>query len=137
VLQTKQGSVGPEEYYPTVIQDLVTTEILPAKRDFQNRLQAISDEMFGSLVRSAVIAAGDLGSRKRVFGVIVAEDTCACGGVGDALAAIGLNAVLADRAAKREMQHLVPVVCLGERLRAVPLTTSLAALSNRKPRNTG
>jgi hypothetical protein len=52
VPETKQGAVGPDEDYASVIEDLVTKEILPANRNFQNRMKKISDDMFGVMAKA-------------------------------------------------------------------------------------
>jgi hypothetical protein len=102
VLQTKQGSVGPDEDYATVIEDLVTTEILPAKREFENRLQKIFGDMFGSLIQRTVIGAGSAGFVDLFLDLSWQKILVLAGGVGAAMATAGLNAILADRAAERE-----------------------------------
>jgi hypothetical protein len=102
VLQTKQGSAGPDEDYATVLKNLVTTEIFPAKRAFENRLQAISDEMFGFLARSAIIGAGGAGAVEVFLDLSWPKILALAGGIGAAMATAGLNAILAERAAERE-----------------------------------
>jgi len=58
VLQAKLAAIGPEGDYAGAIDKMVTTEILPAARNFKNKLQTIRETQFGAVAKGAVTYLG-------------------------------------------------------------------------------
>jgi hypothetical protein len=65
MLQANQPSIGPEGDYAGEIDKVVTTEILPAARNFKNKLQTIGDTLFGALAKRAVLQVCSRGENLR------------------------------------------------------------------------
>ena len=58
VLQVKLAAIGTEGDYGGAIEKMVTTEILPAARNFKNKLQTIRETQFGAVAKGAVSYLG-------------------------------------------------------------------------------
>jgi hypothetical protein len=58
VLHAKFGEVPPNSDYPTAINKIITTEILPAARAFRSKLDTICEKLFGNILEATVISAG-------------------------------------------------------------------------------
>jgi hypothetical protein len=99
VLQAKQASIGLDGDYAGAINSLVTTEIVPAARAFKNRLQTIADALFGAIAKGTVgggAAIGFLGDLSLEKILMLASSA------GVYLAKATIDAIVADRAARRE-----------------------------------
>lgn len=102
VLQAKQAEIGLDGDYASAIEELVTTEVVPAARTFTNELATIADSLFGRLAKSAVGVAGS-SAALQLFGELSWEKLL---GLAAAAAAyvtkVGIDGVLADRKARRD-----------------------------------
>jgi len=96
VLHAKQDPFGTDSDYAAEIDKLITTEIRPAAREFRNKLQTIHETLFGALAKGVIGAPVVLG----VLGHLSLGSLLTASGVYVAKAA--LDAILADRAARRE-----------------------------------
>jgi hypothetical protein len=102
VIQAKQASIGADGDYSGAINQIVKTEIIPAALGFKNKLQSISEALFGSLAKGAVGYAGSSVGLS-VFGDLSWEKLLGLAGVtGAYIAKAAIDALLAQRAAKRE-----------------------------------
>lgn len=72
VLQAKLGQVPADGEYSATIRKIVTTEILPAAREFRNKLDTIYDKLLGKIKGAAVVAAGSP-AVVQIFGDITLE----------------------------------------------------------------
>ena len=54
VLQAKLGRVPKNEDYGASINKIITTEVRPAAREFRNKLETISEKLFGKIAGAAV-----------------------------------------------------------------------------------
>lgn len=101
-LQAKQASIGVDGDYSGEIQRLMVTEIVPAARNFRNKLDSIGDSLFGAIAKGA---AGFIGSSSAIsiFGDLSWERIVGLAGMAAAyLLKTGIDGILADRAARRE-----------------------------------
>ena len=102
VLQVKQAGIGADGDYAGAINKVLETEIKPAVRVFRNRLQTINDTLFGSVVKGAIGAAGG-SSVLNLFGDLSWPKIVALAGTAaDFVANAAIDAILAERTAKRE-----------------------------------
>ncbi|HIH2748263.1 TPA: hypothetical protein ACYLN4_004029 [Burkholderia lata] len=102
-LQLKASNVGTDQSYDEIIQKLVTTDILPAARVFSNKLQTIFETSLGSLAKGALggVAAG--GGLVQLLGDLSMANILTLGGAAAIyVAKVGIDYVLAERAAQRE-----------------------------------
>ncbi len=102
VLQAKQSSIGTDGDYAGAINKVITTEILPAARTFKNKLQAIDERLVGDVAKGVVGAAGG-SSLVQLFAGLSWPTLIPLAGVAAAyVAKATIDAILAERAAKRE-----------------------------------
>jgi len=102
VLQAKQSSIGTYGDYAGAINKVITTEILPAARTFKNKLQAIDERLVGDVAKGVVGAAGG-SSLVQLFTGLSWPTLIPLAGVAAAyVAKATIDAILAERAAKRE-----------------------------------
>jgi hypothetical protein len=102
IIQAKQPLVGDDGDYAVVIEKIVQTEIRPAAHAFKRKLHTIDETLFGSLTKGAV---GGIGGSVAInfFGDLSWQKVLALAGVAGAYAInAAIDAVVAQRAAKRE-----------------------------------
>ena len=99
VLHAKQDPFGTGNDYATEIHKLVMTEILPAAREFRNKLQTTRETLFGALVKGA-IGAPVVPVLLGVLGYLSLGNLLSAAGLYIAKAAI--DQILAERAIRRE-----------------------------------
>jgi len=98
VLQAKQATIGADGDYSGAIRQLVTTEIIPAKRIFKDKLRTIGDNLFGTLA-TGTLSVGTV----TIFQHLSWENLIKFAtGVGTTIFAANVSALNAERAAKRE-----------------------------------
>jgi hypothetical protein len=103
VLHAKQAGIGPNGDYEETIKKLVLTEIVPAASTFKKKLETIYDNIFGSLMTSAVTYLGGGSAAVELFGHLNWQTLLPLAGVaGGKIAQEAIKAKLAIRAAKRE-----------------------------------
>jgi hypothetical protein len=101
-LQAKQAEIGPDGDYARAIEGIIVNDILPAAREFKNRLDGIYDNLFGALETSAL---GYLGSSAAVsiFGDLSWPRLLGLAGlVGASIGRAAIDARKAVCSAKRE-----------------------------------
>ncbi len=102
VIQSKQASIGLDGDYAGAIEKVVTSEIKPAVQTFKNKLQAIDASLFGAIAKGVIGAAGG-SSVVTLFGDLSWQKIIALAGASAAyVAQATIDAILAERAAKRE-----------------------------------
>jgi hypothetical protein len=103
-LQAKQADIVVDGDYAGAIKTIVTTEIIPAARDFKNRLDAIGDDLFGAMAKGvAAGAAAFIGSSMSIFGDLSWDKILTFAAAGAAyMVKASIDTILADRAARRE-----------------------------------
>jgi hypothetical protein len=103
-LQAKQADIVVDSDYAGAIRKIVTTEIIPAAKDFKNKLDTIGDAMFGAMVKGAAAgAAAFIGSSMSVFGDLSWNNILTFAAAGAAyMVTTSVDTLLADRAARRE-----------------------------------
>ncbi|KVC54107.1 hypothetical protein WI72_19765 [Burkholderia ubonensis] len=102
ILQAKAASIGPDQTYSEVIDKLVLTEIMPAARQFSNKLQAVFENTLGSLAKGVVGAIGGAGVIE-LLGDLSLAKIISLGGVASAYVTKALiDAYIAERATRRE-----------------------------------
>ena len=101
-IQSKQATIGVDGDYAGTIERLVAQEIRPAVQAFKNKLRTIDDSLFGAIAKGVVGAAGG-SSVVTLFGDLSWQRILALAGAGAAFVAQAtIDAILAERAAKRE-----------------------------------
>lgn len=103
IIQAKQGALKQDEDYATAISKIVTTQIVPAAREFRNKMQTIRESLFGTLAKGAISAVGTGTVGLTLFGALswahlLALTSPAAAYVGNAV----IDAFTAKRAASRE-----------------------------------
>jgi hypothetical protein len=102
VIQAEQAAIGLDGDYAGAIEKVITTEIKPAVQAFRNKLRAIDESLFGAVAKGVVGAAGG-SSALTLFGDLSWPKILALTGAGAAyVAKATIDAILAERAAKRE-----------------------------------
>jgi hypothetical protein len=102
VIQAKQACIGADGDYAGAIAKLVDTEIKPAVRTFKNKLQTIDESFFGAIAKGFVGAVGG-SSVVTLFGDLSWPKIMALTGTAGAyVAKATIDAILAERAAKRD-----------------------------------
>jgi hypothetical protein len=102
VIQAKQAAIGLDGDYAGAIEKVITTEIKPAVQAFRNKLRTIDESLFGAVAKGVVGAAGG-SSALTLFGDLSSPKILALTGAGAAyVAKATIDAILAERAAKRE-----------------------------------
>lgn len=102
ILQTRQSAIGLDGDYAGAIATLINTEIKPAARTFKNKLQTIYESLFGAVAKGAIGAVGG-SSAMTVFGDLSWPKVMGLAGTAAAyVAKATIDAILAERAAKRE-----------------------------------
>jgi len=99
VLHAKQDPFGTEGDYAAEINKLVITEILPAAREFRNKLQTTRETLFGALVKEA-IGAPNVPVLLGLLGYLSLGNLLTAAGVYVAKAPI--DQTLAERGVRRE-----------------------------------
>jgi len=101
-IQAKQAAIGLDGDYAGEIAKLIDTEIRPAVRTFKNKLQTIDESLLGAAARGAVGAVGG-SSVVTLFGDLSWVKVIAlAGGAAAYMAQATIDAILAERAARRE-----------------------------------
>jgi hypothetical protein len=101
-LQTKAASIGPGQDYSDVVEKLVITEIMPAARQFKNKLQAIFENTLGTLGKGVVGVISGAGVVE-LFGDLSLVKIMTIGSAASAYAVKAfIDAYLAERSARRE-----------------------------------
>lgn len=102
VLHAKQSGVGPEGDYQGAIRSMVVNDVIPAAREFKNRLAKIYDDLFGSLAQGTLRYLGG-SAVLELFGHLSWETLLPLAGLaGSKLGVEAIKAKVAERAAKRE-----------------------------------
>ena len=79
------------------------TEIVPAARDFRNKLDKIGDSLFGAIAKGSATGVAALSSSLSIFGGLSRIQIAAFAAASAAwMVKVGINGMLADRAARRE-----------------------------------
>jgi hypothetical protein len=108
VLQSKLDSIPDDGDYSLAIKKLINVEILPAAREFQNKLAGVTDKIVGSLaVGGASALVSSSATIAQIFGgiawpALLAMAGVAAGAGGIYLAKEAAGAVLEKRKARRE-----------------------------------
>lgn len=108
VLQSKLDSIPDDGDYSLAIKKLINVEILPAAREFQNRLAGVTDKIVGSLaVGGASALVSSSATIAQIFGgiawpALLTMAGVAAGAGGIYLAKQAAGAVLEKRKARRE-----------------------------------
>jgi len=103
MIQAKQASIGSDGDYIGAVDKIVKTEILPAVRNFQNKLQTIDESFYGTLVKGALGAALGYSAGVSFFGDLSWEKLLMlAGGTVTYVGRAFIDGILATRAAKRE-----------------------------------
>jgi hypothetical protein len=103
VLQARVGRIKPNGNYADTIGALVRTEVLPAARDFRNRMHSVGEQLFGALAKGAIGAAAGAGGMLQLLGDISLAQMLGIGAAASAyIGKAAVDAVLATRAANRE-----------------------------------
>jgi len=98
VLRAKELHIGADGDYSGAIRKLVTTEILPAKRIFKDKLRAIADTLFGTLATGTFSVGAVTIFQHLSWENIIKFAT----GVGTTIFVANVSALNAERATKRE-----------------------------------
>jgi hypothetical protein len=103
-LQAKQAGIVVGSDYAGAIERIVTTEIVPAARDFRNKMDAIGDRLFGNIATDvATGVAAVVGSCLNLFGDLSWDTILALAAAGAVhMIKTSRDIILADRAARRE-----------------------------------
>jgi len=100
-IQTKQAAIGLDGDYAGTITKLIDSEIRPAVQTFKNRLQTIDESLVGAVARGAVGTVG--ASVFSLFGDLsLSKVIVLSGAAAGYMAKAVIDAILAERAAKRE-----------------------------------
>jgi len=101
-IQAKQAAIGLDGDYAGEIAKLIDGEIKPAVRTFKSKLQAIDESLLGAAAKGAIGAIGG-SSVVTLFGDLSWPKVIALAGAAAAyMAQATIDAILAERAAKRE-----------------------------------
>ncbi len=101
-LQVKQGAVDERGDYSGAVKDIVVADIIPAAREFRDRLDSVYGKLFGNLAASAL---GYLGGSAglHIFGDVSWVNLLRLAGLaGAAIGKAAIDAKQAVRAAHRE-----------------------------------
>jgi hypothetical protein len=102
VIQTKQATIGLDGDYAGAIRQLITTEVMPAVRVFKNKMQSIDEALFGATAKGLIGAVGG-SSAITLFSDLSWPKVMGLAGAAAAyVAKATIDAILAERAAKRE-----------------------------------
>jgi hypothetical protein len=102
VIQSKQAAIGLDGDYAGAITGLIDSDIKPAVRIFKNKLQTIDESVFGAATKGVIGALGG-SSVITLFGDLSWLKVLALAGAAAAyMAQAQVDAILAERAAKRE-----------------------------------
>jgi hypothetical protein len=102
LIQSKHTQIGPDGDYAATVQNLVAAEVMPAVRTFRNKLQTIDEGLFGAVAKGVVGAIGS-SSAVTLFADLSWQKIIGLAGVAAAYVAnASIDAILAERAAKRE-----------------------------------
>ncbi|WP_175581862.1 hypothetical protein [Burkholderia singularis] len=102
ILQAKAASIGPDQTYSEVVDRLVLTEIMPAARQFSNKLQAVFENTLGALGKGVVGAIGGAGVIE-LLGDLSLAKIISLGSVASAYVTKALiDAYISERATRRE-----------------------------------
>jgi hypothetical protein len=104
-LHAKQSTITDDDY-AKALTTIVNTEILPEARTFKNKMAAIHDNLFGSLVAKAVSYIGGSDAAMQIFGGIswgsLLHLAGLAGAAGAAIGKVAIEAKVAERAARRD-----------------------------------
>jgi hypothetical protein len=102
LIHAKQAGVGSEGDYVGAIRHLIAADIIPAVHTFKNKMQAIYESLYGSLAKGIFGAAGS-SATLNFFGGLSWEKLIVLAGLtGAYIANAGIDALVAERAARRE-----------------------------------
>lgn len=75
VLEAQLAGIPPGADYNEVIRKIIDTEIRPAAKEFQNKLDTIYDKLFGGLAKGCRWLHGDFGCRSDFWRPVLAESS--------------------------------------------------------------
>jgi|SRR5579864_1659013 len=101
-IHAKQAGIGNDGNYSGEIKRIITTEIVPAAHNFKNKLRAIHESLYGTLAKGILGAAGSSAGLSFFGGVSWQTLVGLAGLAGTYIAKAGIDALVAERAAKRE-----------------------------------
>jgi hypothetical protein len=103
VIQAKQASIGSDGDYASVIDKIVKAEILPAVRNFRNKLQTIHESFYGALAKGALGYVGSATAGVNFFGDLSWEKLLGLASLaGVYIGKAYIDGIVAAKAAKRE-----------------------------------
>jgi hypothetical protein len=98
-IQAKQAVIGIDGDYRGAIERIVNTEIVPAVRNFRNKLATINESFYGALAKGVVGFSAGL----NLLGELSWEKLLSLAGLAGAyIARSGIDAILSQRAVRRE-----------------------------------
>jgi len=101
-IQRRQANVSVDGDYSGTIEKLIDTEIKPAVHNFRSRLLAIEDSFYGALAKGTIGAVSG-SSVITLFGDLSWQKLLAlASGAASFIVKAGIDAILAERAARRE-----------------------------------
>jgi hypothetical protein len=101
-IQSKQANIGIDGNYAGAIEKLIAEEIRPAVQTFKGKLRTIDESLFGAIAKGVIGAAGG-SSVVTLFGDLSWQKIVALAGAGAAyMAQATIDAILAERSARRE-----------------------------------
>ncbi len=102
-IHAKQSGIDASGDYSGAIRSIITGDILPAARDFRNRIDAIYDDLFGSMAKRAFEVLGGGSAALQLFGYLSWTNLLNLAGLaGATMGAAAIGALQEERAAHRE-----------------------------------
>jgi hypothetical protein len=101
-LQAKQAEIGIDGDYSGTIENLMTTEVIPAARKFGNDLTTIGDSLFGTLLKGGAGMLGGSGAFQLFGELSWIKLLGLAAGVAIYVTKAGIDGILADRKARRD-----------------------------------
>jgi hypothetical protein len=102
-IRTKQARIDETGDYTGAIRTIIVSDILPAASEFKNRIDAIYDDLFGSLARRALEFMGGGSAALQLFGHLSWPNLLSLAALtGAAVGSSAVDALEARRAAQRE-----------------------------------
>ncbi|STX84921.1 Uncharacterised protein [Legionella donaldsonii] len=102
LLQTKQHSIIVDNDYLGAIDNLITTEIIPAARNYRNKLITINEAFSGSLAKGVITGLGGSNVIQILTELSLEKILLLGGAVGAYVLKAAVDEILAKRAIKRE-----------------------------------
>jgi len=102
-IHAKQAGIGEGGDYAGAVERIIVGDLLPAAREFENRIDAIYGSLFGSIAKRAVEIIGGGSMGLRLFGHLSWANLLYLAGLASAtVAPAAIDAWQASRAARRE-----------------------------------